>query len=220
MTGLLITMEGVEGSGKSTQVQRLAAHLKVCGLPVVVSKEPGGTGLCKKLRSLLLEANQSNECWTPKAELMLFYADRAQHIAKFIIPMLQSGKIVIIDRFNDSTLAYQGASGIEDKIINQLTEIVLGELTPTFTLLLDIDPVESLMRVSTRNRSIANFREVRFDEENLEFHCLVRSRFLDIAKKEPSRVVVIPASKSLDVVEELIWARVRPLMQLAGYRVD
>jgi len=212
-------MEGVEGSGKSTQVQRLATHLKSCGIPVVTSKEPGGTSLCEKIRSLLLESNKSNECWTPKAELMLFYADRSQHIAQFIKPMLQSGKVVIIDRFNDSTIAYQGARGIEEEIIAQLSKIVLGDVIPIITLLLDIDPTKSLVRVSERNKSKDNFREVRFDEEKPEFHLLVRNRFLDIAKKDPNRVIVIQASDHPDVVEKSIWTHVNPIVQSAGYRV-
>ena len=215
----MITVEGVEGSGKSTQVQRLADRLNFFGVPVVTSKEPGGTELCKKIRSLLLETNQNSEYWTPKAELMLFYADRAQHIAEFIKPMLQSGKVVIIDRFNDSTIAYQGARGIEDESINQLAKIVLGQLRPTITLLLDIDPTESLIRVASRNQSIESFKEVRFDEEKLEFHYLVRNRFLDIAKKDPERVIIIPAGASPDVVEKLIWTQISPVMQLSGYRV-
>jgi dTMP kinase len=219
LTGLVITIEGIEGSGKSTQVQRLATQLELCDIPVITTKEPGGTNLCKKLRSLLLESNQSSERWTPKAEMMLFYADRAQHIAELVMPMLQSGNVIIIDRFNDSTVAYQGASGIEDKVIDQLSNIVLGQLTPTVTLLLDIDPIESLIRVKARNQSKNNFREVRFDEEELAFHCLVRSRFLDIAKKDPNRVIVIPAGESPDIVESLIWAQVRTVIQQAGYRV-
>ncbi len=151
MTGLLITMEGVEGSGKSTQIQRLAARLRRAGAPVEVSKEPGGTVLGRELRALLLEPHPSGETWAPKAELMLFYADRAQHIARFITPMLEQGRVVLLDRFDDSTRAYQGAQGIADAVLDRMGEVVLGRLKPTLTIILDMDPAESLVRVGARN---------------------------------------------------------------------
>ena len=220
MTGLLITMEGVEGSGKSTQIQRLAARLRRAGVPVEVSKEPGGTVLGQAIRALLLEPHRSGETWAPKAELMLFYADRAQHIAQFLGPMLEAGKVVLLDRFDDSTRAYQGAQGISDAVLDRLGEVVLGRLKPTLTLILDMDPAESMVRVEARNGADGTFRETRFDEETLEFHRRVRNRFLVIAQKEPQRVAVIPAREGADKVEEAVWAKVAPLMRVAGYRVE
>ncbi|MDR3669412.1 MAG: dTMP kinase [Holophaga sp.] len=220
MAGLLITMEGVEGSGKSTQIQRLAARLRKAGVPVEVSKEPGGTLLGQTLRALLLEPHPSGDTWAPKAELMLFYADRAQHVARFITPMLEQGKVVLLDRFDDSTRAYQGAQGISDSVLDRLGEVVLGRLKPTLTLVLDLDPAESLVRVEARNGADQAFRETRFDQEALDFHRRVRSRFLIIAQKEPQRVAVVPARESADKVEEAVWARVAPLMRTAGYRVE
>ena len=220
MTGLLITMEGVEGSGKSTQIQRLAARLRRSGVPVEVSKEPGGTVLGQALRTLLLEPHPSGETWAPKAELMLFYADRAQHVARFIGPMLEQGKVVLLDRFDDSTRAYQGAQGIGDSVLDRLGEVVLGRLKPTLTLILDLDPAESLVRVGTRNGADLGFRETRFDDETLEFHRRVRSRFLIIAQKEPHRVAVVSAREPADKVEEAVWAKVAPLMRTAGFRVE
>ena len=106
MAGVFITMEGVEGSGKSTQVQRLARRLEEAGLPLVVSKEPGGTSLGRELRTLLLAPHASGESWCPKAELLLFYADRAQHLATVVRPALAEGKVVLVDRFEDSSWAY------------------------------------------------------------------------------------------------------------------
>ena len=220
MTGLLITMEGVEGSGKSTQIQRLAARLRGAGAPVEVSKEPGGTELGRELRALLLEPHPSGETWAPKAELMLFYADRAQHLARFVLPMLEQGKVVLLDRFDDSTRAYQGAQGISDAVLDRLGEVVLGRLKPTLTLILDMDPAESLVRVGSRNGAIEAFRETRFDEETLDFHRRVRSRFLVIAQREPQRVAVVSARDEADKVEEAVWAKVAPLMRTAGYRVE
>lgn len=220
MAGLFITMEGIEGSGKSTQIRRLAAKLAKHGIDVDVSKEPGGTPLCKEIRQLLLEPHASGERWSPKAELLLFYADRAQHLAEFVNPALEAGRMVLLDRFDDSTRAYQGAQGISDTMLDRIGEVILGRLKPNLTLLLDMDPVDSLPRVEARNAAASGFRETRFDEEQLEFHRRVRSRFLAIAHKEPNRVMVIPANDSPDAVEETIWARLAPLFRTAGLKVE
>jgi dTMP kinase len=187
---------------------------------VEVSKEPGGTELGRELRALLLEPHPSGETWAPKAELMLFYADRAQHLARFVLPMLEQGKVVLLDRFDDSTRAYQGAQGISDAVLDRMGEVVLGRLKPTLTLILDMDPAESLVRVGSRNGAIEAFRETRFDEETLDFHRRVRSRFLIIAQREPQRVAVVSAREDAGKVEEAVWARVAPLMRTAGYRVE
>lgn len=220
MTGLFITIEGIEGSGKSSQVQRLVNHLNYLNIPTAASREPGGTKLCQGIRSLLLKQNNYDEVWTPKAELMLFYADRIQHISQFITPMLKSGKVVVLDRFDDSTRAYQGARGVEDSVMDQMTNLVLGSLRPTITLLLDIDPAISLARAENRNKIENNFSETRFDEENLKFHHLVRNRFLEIAKKDTKRISIISAIEPPDKVEEMIWTKVSNLMQGIGYRVN
>ncbi len=213
-------MEGIEGSGKSTQIRRLAARLNRCGIPVEVSKEPGGTPLCKEIRRLLLEPHASGETWSPKAELLLFYADRAQHLAEFVAPALEEGRMVLLDRFDDSTRAYQGAQGIGDAVLDRIGEVVLGRLKPNLTILLDMDPTASLDRVEQRNAATSGFRETRFDEEHLDFHRRVRSRFLAIAQKEPQRVVVVPAQDGPDAVEEAIWNRLAPLLRTAGLPVE
>ena len=208
-------MEGVEGSGKSTQLQRLASRLRALGLPLELSKEPGGTPLGMALRQLLLEPHASGATWAPKAELLLFYADRAQHLARFILPALEADKVVLLDRFDDSTRAYQGAQGIPEDVIGRLAEIVLGRLKPHLTIVLDMDPALSLERVRARNAAQEGFRETRFDEEALAFHQRVRSRFLAIAQREPQRVVVVSAQDAPDQVEEAIWAKVAPLVRTA-----
>jgi len=220
LAGLLITMEGVEGSGKSTQIQKLATRLRERGLALELSKEPGGTALGLELRRLLLEPHPSGETWAPKAELLLFYADRAQHLARFIQPALDAGKVVLLDRFDDSTRAYQGAQGVSDTVMARLAELVLGRLKPHLTIILDLDPVVSLARVQTRNASQAGFRETRFDEEALAFHQRIRSRFLAIAQGDPQRVVVVPAQDSAERVEEAIWAKVAPLLRTARQVMD
>jgi dTMP kinase len=220
VAGLFITMEGIEGSGKSTQIRRLADRLTGVGIPVEVSKEPGGTALCRELRQLLLEPHASREQWCPKSEVLLFYADRAQHLAEFVAPALEAGHLVLLDRFDDSTRAYQGAQGIGETLLDRLGEAVLGRLRPNLTLLLDMDPETALARVQARNAAVSGFRETRFDQEHLDFHRQVRQRFLAIAHKEPQRVAVIPAQDDPEVVAAAIWSRLAPLLRGAGLPVD
>lgn len=220
MAGLFITIEGVEGSGKSTQLERLSEHLDRLGLPRVVSREPGGTALGRELRRLLLEPHPSGETWCPDAELLLFYADRAQHLQGVIRPALEAGKIVLLDRFEDSTRAYQGASGVADSAMDRLGELVLRRLKPHLTLLLDLEPEEGLVRVAARNDAHGAFTETRYDQAALDFHRRVRSRFLALAQAEPHRIAVISARDSADQVEATIWSRVSPLLRGAGHGVD
>ena len=220
MAGLFITIEGVEGSGKSTQLERLSEHLDRLGLPQVVSREPGGTALGREVRRLLLEPHPSGEAWCPDAELLLFYADRAQHLHGVIRPALEAGKIVLLDRFEDSTRAYQGASGVADSAMDRLGELVLRRLKPHLTLLLDLEPEEGLVRVTARNDAHGAFTETRYDQAALDFHRRVRSRFLALAQAEPHRIAVIPARDPADQVEAAIWSRVSPLLRGAGHGVD
>ena len=217
--GVLITMEGVEGSGKSTQIQRLNARLQREGFPFIATKEPGGTSLGKELRFLLLAPHASGESWCPEAELLLFYADRAQHLASLVRPALKAGKIVVVDRFEDSSRAYQGARGVDDACLDHLSAMVLGDLRTDLTLVLDMDPEVSLQRVEARNASLgADFKETRFDQEALSFHRKVRERFQAIAAKDSDRVVLIPADRSADDVESAIWQAVAPVLARHGHR--
>jgi dTMP kinase len=219
--GVFITIEGVEGSGKSTQLLRLSERLRHLGLPLIVSKEPGGTALGRELRRLLLEPHGSGETWCSDAELLLFYADRAQHLTTVVRPALEAGKVVLLDRFEDSTRAYQGASGVPEAALDRLSELVLRGLKPHLTVLLDMDPEVSLQRVEIRNLSLgAEFAETRFDQAALEFHRKVRNRFLMLAQDHPARVALVPARDPVDQVEAAIWARVAPLLRNAGHRVD
>jgi dTMP kinase len=220
LAGVLITMEGVEGSGKSTQIQRLSARLLKAGVSLVVTKEPGGTELGKELRRLLLAHHGSGEVWSPEAELLLFYADRAQHMATLVRPALEKGQVVLVDRFEDSSWAYQGARGVPDASLESLRNVVLGDFKPDLTLILDMDPEESLTRVEARNSSLgASFKETRFDQEALEYHRKVRLRFLGIAHREPGRVVLIPAQAPPEVVEEAIWSAASAFLLRRGFEV-
>jgi dTMP kinase len=219
--GVFITIEGVEGSGKSTQLLRLSERLRHLGLPLVVSKEPGGTALGRELRKLLLERHSSGETWCSEAELLLFYADRAQHLDTVIRPSLAAGKIVLVDRFEDSTRAYQGASGVAESALDRLSDLVLRGLKPHLTVMLDMDPEVSLQRVEVRNLALGGeFAETRFDQAELDFHRRVRNRFLVIAQNHPNRVALIPARNPVDQVAASIWVRVAPLLRNAGFGVD
>lgn len=221
MPGVLITIEGVEGSGKSTQLLRLSERLRHLDVPLVVTKEPGGTSLGRELRRLLLESHASGETWCADAELLLFYADRAQHLQRVIRPALEAGKVVLVDRFEDSTRAYQGASGVSEAALDRLSELVLHRLKPHLTVLLDMDPEVSLQRVEVRNLAYgAEFAETRFDQAALDFHRRVRNRFLAIAQAEPNRVALIPARDPVDQVAAIIWGRVSALLRSAGFGVD
>jgi dTMP kinase len=221
VNGVFITIEGGEGSGKSTQMLRLSEHLRRLGVPLVASKEPGGTTLGLEIRRLLLTPHASGDQWCPDAELLLFYADRAQHLAQLIRPSLEAGMVVLLDRFEDSTRAYQGALGVPESTLDRLSDLVVGRTRPHLTLLLDMDPEASLVRVDTRNLDLGDeFKETRYDEETLTFHRLVRNRFLAIHQREPNRVRVVPARLGPDEVERRIWGQVAPLLRNAGLRVE
>jgi len=208
--GLLITLEGIEGCGKSTQMRFLQSKLSRLGVPHVCSREPGGTALGKDLRALLLAPHPSGEKWNPTAELLLFSADRAQHVDTVVMPALREGKVVLLDRFEDSTRAYQGAQGISTETMSMLARIVLNGLKPDLTLLLDADPEKTLGRAAARNRSENGFLETRFDTESLAFHKKVREEFLRIARSDPSRVRIINGESSQEQVAEDVWATVAP----------
>ena len=187
-----ISFEGIEGSGKSTQVKRLAEYLRTKGHNVLETAEPGGTRIGGKIRKLLLEPQNHMD---PLAELLLYNSSRAQHVREVIYPAIQKKTVVITDRFTDSTVAYQGhARGIDMTIIQTLDDIVVPDMKPFLTILLDMDAEEGLRR----NRRAQ--KEDRFELENIEFHNLVRKGFLQIADEEPERVKIVDASSGEDEV--------------------
>jgi dTMP kinase len=193
---MFITLEGIEGSGKSTQIPAIVNHLESKGYKCVVTREPGGTVVGGQIRAVLL--NPENKAMDPMAELMLYEADRAQHVSEVIRPSLKSGNIVICDRFSDSTVVYQGAArGIAPEIIERLNKLVLGEIEPDITFLLDLSPEKGLRRAW---QQIENGRrhenETRFEKETLRFHEKVRQGYLALAKKNPMRFKVIDAGLS------------------------
>jgi len=188
----LISFEGIEGSGKSTQVKLLGDYLVTKGHKVLTTLEPGGTNIGAKIRNLLLEPQNHMD---PLTELILYYASRAQHVREVIYPAILGNTVVITDRFTDSTVAYQGyARGIDLSIIQALDEIVVPDLKPFLTFLLDLDVEEGLRR----NRHAQ--KEDRFEMETIEFHTRVRKGFLQIAAEEPERIKVLDASLSAEEV--------------------
>ncbi|MBF0209532.1 MAG: dTMP kinase [Desulfamplus sp.] len=212
---MFITLEGVEGSGKTTQIEAIAQFLQDNGHQVVTTREPGATLLGKKIRSILLDPQ--NRDISPICELMLYGADRAQHITEVILPALKSGKTVLCDRFFDATVAYQGfGRGIDLQLIESIYKIVAGNLRsdipilkPDLTILFDIDPLIGLKRTlealqnGQRDRS-----ETRFEEEHLDFHKRVREGYLKIANIEKWRFFVIDASMSKQEILKKILEKI------------
>lgn len=203
MKGLFITFEGGEGVGKSTQLARLAQRFEAAGQPVRITREPGAGQLGQKLREILL-----NDLLAPKAELLLYLADRAQHVHEELTPWLACGQIVLCDRFLDSSEVYQGVSrGLGVEFVRGLHKWLLPHIWPDLTILLDMAPTQGLKRVA--GRSVAD----RLESENLAFHEAVRQGFLQQAAHEPGRIKVVDAANSLEQTEKAIWELVEPVWQ-------
>jgi len=205
--GTFITFEGLDGCGKSTQLERLAAKLRAQGLPVVVTREPGGTDTGEKIRQLLLDTRTSS--LAPMAELALMFASRTQHIEEIILPGLRSDQIVLCDRFTDSSEAYQGGGRqLGSKPVLELHRVLCGDLKPDLTILMDSDVDASVDRARRRNaqRNLKTHDENRFERENREFFTRVHDAYLHIAKREPERVVVVDARGTPDQTHSRIMA--------------
>ena len=200
-----ITFEGIEGSGKTTQVGLLSEYLAGKGIPHVVTREPGGTPLADEIRNLLLARRE--ERVFPETELLLYEAARAQHVRAFILPSLSSGKAVLSDRFGDATSAYQGFSrGIDAARIEELNDFATGGLTPDLTLLFDISPEDSFPRLYGRGK-----RADRMESEAIEFHRKVREGYLRLQAADPARIVridgALPAGEVFRRVQAEVAAR-------------
>lgn len=190
MKGIFITFEGIEGSGKSTLIGILSGMLNGMGTDHVVTREPGGTPLGRKLRALLLDPDSGE--LAPMGELLLYEADRAQHLKEIIEPALNRNLIVLCDRFSDATLAYQGfGRGLTVDSVHAIDSRVRGEVVPDLTVLLDLPVEAGLQRARNRNREEDNRAETRMDDETLAFHEAVRTGYLEIASSEPGRFLVL-----------------------------
>jgi dTMP kinase len=198
-----ITFEGIEGCGKTTQMKILSEHLAEKGFPVVITREPGGCPISLKIRDILLDAVNSN--MVPLAELFLYAAARAQHVAEIIHPALDSGKIVLCDRFTDATTAYQGfGRELDLTLIEELNRLATGRLQPDVTILIDC-PVEiGLGRALSRIDATAGAREERFELESFQFHRKVRAGYLRLAAENPQRFIVIDGNRSMEDVEAAV----------------
>jgi len=206
--GKFITFEGLDGVGKSTQMENLAAWLRERGLDVITTREPGGTGLGQKLRTVLLSSRTSG--LSPMAELALMFADRAQHIDEQILPALQRGRWVLCDRFTDSSEAYQGGGReLGSEVVLQLHKALCHDLKPDLTILMLTDLEHSVNRARRRNQEKARnseHDENRFEKESRAFHKRVLESYLAIAEREPQRVVKVDAKDKIPTVQKKIIA--------------
>ena len=206
-SGKFITFEGLDGCGKSTQLEREASRLRQAGCPVVTTQEPGGTATGRKIREIVLHA--VSHPLSASTELALMFAARSQHIEEIILPALHAGKIVLCDRFTDSSVAYQGyGRGIAPDAIRTLEDLFCRGLRPDLTIILDIDPATGMTRARARNRA-AQEKETRFEEEGLEFFRRVRQGYEEIARQEPGRVRLIDGKGSADDVHHEVHEQVR-----------
>jgi len=218
--GRFITFEGLDGCGKSTQLAKLAAALRAENLPVVMTREPGGTATGEKIRQLLLDTNTS--ALAPLAELALMFAARVQHIAEVIQPALAEGQIVLCDRFTDSTEAYQGGGRkLGSELVLSLHRILCGSLQPDLTILMDSEVAASVDRARRRNKAQAGKKdrtqsdENRFEQESRAFFGRVRSAYLAIAAREPQRMVIVDARGTPDETHRQIVEVVRRKLKSA-----
>lgn len=211
--GLFITFEGIEGCGKSTQVRLLSEALIGKGTPCIVTREPGGTSIGSRIRDILL--NPDHKGMAPEAELLLYAADRAQHVREVIKPAIDNGNTVICDRFTDATLAYQGfGRRLDMPLIHELNRIASLGTRPDLTLLLDCPVETGIGRALERNSKKGHARDDRFEREAMTFHQKVRDGYLSIAKSEPDRFKIIDACRDVEAVHKEIWEIVKNRMSM------
>ena len=207
-----ITFEGVEGCGKSTQIKLIEDALRLEGRDVLTTEEPGGSDIGKELRRLLL--NRSQIKISSEAELLLFMADRAQHVREMILPALDENRIVLCDRFSDATIAYQGfGRGMDLKDIENLNRFACADLKPDLTFLFDISVEEGIARAMKRmaNAELSK-REDRFESEEINFHERVRKGYLKLAQNEAARFRIVDGSKGIEEVHAAVWAEINKII--------
>ena len=208
---LFITFEGVEGSGKTTQIHRLKKYLIEKGIPCKITREPGGCPIGEKVRKILL--NPDHREMVPLSELLLYEAARAQHVKEVIEPFLKKGGVVLCDRFSDATIAYQGyGRKIDLRWIERLNHFSSRGIKPDVTFLLDCPSDVGLKRALKRNRTLKQEKEERFEKEKIQFHQRVRKGYLALAKKEPRRVKVVDTRQGEDNVFNKILKTVDKLI--------
>jgi dTMP kinase len=205
--GIFITFEGGDGVGKTTLIQKIFDYLEKLKFDVLQTRAPGGTEIGQEIRHLLL--CKHDPLISKRSELLLFLADRAQHVDELILPHLRQGKIVLCDRFNDSTIAYQGgARGFKMEFVDQLCNFASNHCKPDLTLYLDLDP-----KIGFKRAEKAGFVKDRIELETLQFHQKIRRAFKQIAKKEPRRFIIINASKTPEEVYTQAKVKINALLQ-------
>jgi dTMP kinase len=210
--GAFITFEGIDGCGKSTQLRLLASELRMRALEVVSTREPGGTPLGKRLRTVLLDSQIEVD---PLAELLLFAADRAQHVRTLLRPAIESGSVVLSDRYADATAAYQGAGrNFTTNTIAEVIRLATEGLKPDLTLIFDLPVAECLAR--TTRRTETDNKTDRLDAEDAAFHTRVRNAYLKLAEDEPERVRIINASGSINETHDRVMEVVTPFLESRG----
>ena len=196
--GLFVSFEGIEGCGKSTQIRRLSEWLDECSISHLITREPGGTALGEGIRQILLASETIH--LTAAAELLLFFASRSQNMEEKIKPALERHEIVLCDRFYHASMAYQGyGRGIPLDFIDRLTELVCSGMRPQITVLLDLDPSIGLDRARDRDQSRGQDKD-RFEREGIGFYKRIRRGYMELARREPARIKVIPADRPVDEV--------------------
>jgi dTMP kinase len=204
-TGKLISFEGSEGSGKSTQIARLAEHFQKAKREVVTTREPGGTEIGEQIRNIIVHNSKGDEM-CPETELLLFTAARAQVVREVIAPAIQRGAVVLSDRFLDSSTVYQGiARNLAPGPVDEINRFAVGPVMPNLTVVIDVPTEVSLARIRQR----ASDLPVRMERENISFYTKVREGYLLLAKQWPERVVVLDGTLGPDVLEKKIWAEVQ-----------
>jgi dTMP kinase len=213
VAGTFITFEGIDGSGKSTQLRLVSTFLKGLGCEALITREPGGTTIGLRLRAALLDAQEEVD---PLTELLVFAADRAQHVRRILRPALQAGRVVISDRYADATVAYQGAGrGFKADLVEEIVRLATEGLVPDLTLLFDLPVSESTKR-TTRRSNVRNKLD-RLDIEHRDFHERVREAYLRIAAAEPERVKVIDSSGPVDATQERLKSILVPFLKERAY---
>lgn len=220
MPGTFITFEGIDGSGKSTQLRLLNNFLLTRGCNALLTREPGGTKLGLRLRAALLDALEEVD---PLTELLVFAADRAQHVRRVLIPALEGGEVVISDRYADATVAYQGAGrGFSPELIAQIVQLATGGLKPDLTLLFDVSIKDATTRTTRRStgKSSARSERDRLDIEDAEFHARVRDAYLRIAAAEPERVKVIDTSGPVERTHQRVKEVIVSFLKVRGHAIN
>jgi len=218
--GTFITFEGIDGSGKSTQLRLLNNFLRTRGCNVLLTREPGGTKLGLRLREALLDATEEVD---PLTELLVFAADRAQHVRRVLIPALENGEVVISDRYADATVAYQGAGrGFSPELISQIVQLATGGLKPDLTLLFDVSINDATTRTTRRSngKSAVRGERDRLDIEDAEFHARVREAYLRMAAAEPERVKVIDTSGPVERTHQRVKEVILAFLKTRGHAVN